>query len=307
MVTRPALTLIATAAVAALAGGCSPAQRDSLTAPTAIAGPAVRGDVSLGRWKVAAAFPPRNEPFLFRTNLENKYRDDLRRDATSSFVDIEGTVVWTQEYLRYRVSQCGHAEAAAKVMRQIDGLAADPECNPASTTAFPPRNEPMDFRVQLEQKYRDGLRRQASTTFVDPEGDIVWTLEYFRYRLSSCSHATAESKVFAQIDVRSQIPPDCTVCAGAPAPAGFVGWSTFDVPPGSVKLTWEPSPGVVGAYVVELGTTRGASNIGIVEVDGAARSYTFNRLAPGDYFGRVRAKNDCGFSAYSNEANPRVR
>src|SRR6185436_14259196 len=152
-----------------------------------------------------------------------------------------------------------------------------------------------------------GLRRQPSATFVDPEGDIVWTLEYFRYRLSSCSHAAAESKVFAQIDVRSQIPPDCTVCAGPPAPAGFVGWSTFDVPQGSVKLTWEPSPGAVGTYLVEIGTTRGASNIGIVEVSGGSSFYTFNRLAPGDYFGRVRAKNDCGLSPYSNEANPRVR
>jgi hypothetical protein len=28
---------------------------------------------------------------------------------------------------------------------------------------------------------------------------------------------------------------------------------------------------------------------------------------PGDYFARVRAKNDCGVSALSNEANPRVR
>ena len=97
------------------------------------------------------------------------------------------------------------------------------------------------------------------------------------------------------------------VCAGPPAPTGFVGWSTFDVPPGSLKLTWEPSPGVVGTYLVELGTTRGASNLGVVEVDSASRSHTFDRLAPGDYFGRVRAKNDCGVSPYSNEANPRVR
>jgi hypothetical protein len=97
------------------------------------------------------------------------------------------------------------------------------------------------------------------------------------------------------------------VCAVPAGPTGFVGWSTFDVPPGSLTLTWEPSSGVVESYVVELGTTRGASNIGIIAVDSTARSYVFNRLTPGDYFGRVRAKNDCGFSPYSNEANPRVR
>ena len=96
-------------------------------------------------------------------------------------------------------------------------------------------------------------------------------------------------------------------CAGPPAPTGFVGWTTFDVPPGSLKLTWEPSPGAVGSYVVELGTRRGASDIAVVEAGSAARSHTFNRLTPGDYFGRVRARNDCGTSPYSNEANPRVR
>jgi len=301
-----ALLVSLDAVTGASTAGCSPTQRNGLTAPTAITEPALSNGIASGLLH-AAAFPPRNEPFLFRTNLESKYRDGLHREATSSYVDIEGTVVWTQEYLRYRVSQCGHAAAVAKVLRQIDGFAAEPECNAASTSAFPPRNEPLDFRVQLEQKYRDGLGRAPTMTFVDPEGDIVWTLEYFRYRLSSCSHASAESKVFAQIDVRSQIPPDCTVCAGPPAATGFLGWSTFDVPPGSVKLAWEPAAGVVGTHIVELGTTRGASNIAVVEVSGASRSHTFDRLMPGDYFGRVRAKNDCGVSPYSNEANPRVR
>ena len=307
MVTRPLLTSIAVAFSGAVVfAGCSTAHRDGITAPTANVEPARLNEPASGVSNTAA-FPPRNEPFLFRTNLEDKYRDGLRREATSSFVDIEGTVVWTQEYLRYRVSRCGHAEAVAKVMHQIDGAAAEPECSAATTAAFPPRNEPLDFRVQLEQKYRDGLRRGPTTTFVDPEGDIVWTLEYFRYRLSSCGHAAAESKVFAQIDVRSQIPPDCTACAGPPAATGFLGWSTFDVPPGSVKLSWEPAAGVVTAHIVELGTTRGASNIAVVEVSGSARSHSFDRLTPGDYFGRVRAKNDCGVSPYSNEANPRVR
>jgi hypothetical protein len=306
MVMRSHFTIAVALTAAAFGGGCSPSRYGGLTAPTAITETTVSNATANAAWKVAA-FPPRNEPFLFRTNLESKYRDDLHREAASSFVDIEGTVVWTQEYLRYRVSNCGHAEAVAKVLHEVDGLAAEPECSAVSTGAFPPRNEPLDFRVQLEQKYRDGLRRQPSATFVDAEGDIVWTLEYFRYRLSSCSHAAAESKVFAQIDVRSRIPPDCTVCAGPPAATGFVGWSTFDVPAGSVKITWDVSATAAGTFVVELGTSRGASNIGVVEVGSAARFYTFSGLAPGDYFGRVRARNDCGFSPYSNEANPRVR
>jgi len=43
-------------------------------------------------------------------------------------VDNEGDVVWTQEYLRYRVNGCGHAVAVQDVMLQIDGFAAPPVC-----------------------------------------------------------------------------------------------------------------------------------------------------------------------------------
>jgi hypothetical protein len=50
---------------------------------------------------MAITFPPRNEPLEFRNALEAKYRDGLRRGAVSTFVDAEGTVVWTKEYLRY--------------------------------------------------------------------------------------------------------------------------------------------------------------------------------------------------------------
>src|SRR5262245_28630669 len=57
------------------------------------------------------AFPPRSEPFEFRQRLELKYRDGLRRAATASFVDLEGGIVWTQEYLRYRVNGCAHGDA----------------------------------------------------------------------------------------------------------------------------------------------------------------------------------------------------
>jgi hypothetical protein len=287
-----------------IVAACSPQQRNTIAGPSAIA---EQASVSFARNRANdVLFPPRNEPFLFRTNLENKYRDDLRRNTTTSFVDIEGTVVWTQEYVRYRLNQCGHSEAVARVLRQIDGFGVDPVCGSVSTMAFPPRNEPLDFRAQLEQKYRDGLRRGPSVTFVDVEGDIVWTLEYLRYRVSSCGHADAESKVFAQIDDRSRIPPDCTVCTGVPGVTSFLGWATFDVPAGAVRMTWEPVGGSVRSYVLELGTSRGSSNVAVVEVSGST-SYTFFRLAAGDYFARVRTKNDCGVSAPSNEANPRVR
>lgn len=154
-------------------------------------------------------FPPRSEPLLFRTALEAKYRDGLRRSSVQTFVDQEGTVVWVQEYLRYRVNLCSHAESVLRVFRQIDGQGVQPTCGSAATATFPPRQEPVDFMVQLEAKYRDGLRRVAGPSFVDLEGNVIWTQEYMRYRVGVCSHADAQQKVFDQIDGRG-VAADCT-------------------------------------------------------------------------------------------------
>jgi hypothetical protein len=155
-------------------------------------------------------FPPRNEPFDFRANfLEPKYRDQLRRPLQSSAVDVEGTIVWTQEYLRYRVNGCGHIDAVNRVFSQIEGRGIAAVCSPVTgTPVFPPRNEPFDFRQRLEIKYRDELRRGAVQSAVDVEGDIVWTQEYLRYRVTGCAHRDAIDKVMAQIDGRG-VQPDC--------------------------------------------------------------------------------------------------
>jgi hypothetical protein len=59
----------------------------------------------------AVTFPPRNEPFDFRQQLEQLYRDVLRRTPIQTAVDIEGENVWTTEYIRYRVNACGHGDA----------------------------------------------------------------------------------------------------------------------------------------------------------------------------------------------------
>jgi Putative binding domain, N-terminal len=167
-----------------------------------------------GTWRPDnVGFPPRNLSFDFRLNgLETKYRDGLRRSSTSTFVDPEGDVVWTQEYIRYRVNGCDHQTATLKVFTQIDGGGTQPECrdiSPSGAVPFPPRNESYDFRVQLEAKYRDQLRRPPSATFVDPEGSVVWTQEYLRYMVNGCDHVVSMSKVFDQIDGRG-IQPVCT-------------------------------------------------------------------------------------------------
>jgi hypothetical protein len=158
---------------------------------------------------VVINFPPRNESLEFRNALERVYAEGLGRPLGDSFVDIEGTVVWTQEYLRYRVNQCPHQEAVTRVMLQIDGRGIQPVCGTSTSVAFPPRNEPFDFRLQLETKYRDGLRRSPSRTAVDTEGDIVWTQEYLRYRVSGCTNQQAQERVLLQIAGRG-VQPACS-------------------------------------------------------------------------------------------------
>jgi predicted Zn-dependent protease len=156
-------------------------------------------------------FPPRNETYEFRGWLESKYADALGRPAGLSYSDVEGSVVWVQEYLRYRLNVCSHEEAVERVRIQIAGGGVPGVCGtPASTSviAFPPRNETYGFRLQLEDFYRADLARAAVKTSVDAEGDVVWIQEYLRYRLNGCTHAQSIDKVTQQIDGRG-VPPVC--------------------------------------------------------------------------------------------------
>ncbi len=148
-------------------------------------------------------FPARDETYNFRSWLETKYRDALGRSYGSSYTDVEGSVVWVQEYLRYRLNTCGHEGALERVRIQIAGGGVVPVCGtPASTQsiAFPPRDQTYAFRQQLEDIYKKDLGRATVKTYVDAEGDVVWIQEYLRYRLSGCTHAQSIEKVSLQID-----------------------------------------------------------------------------------------------------------
>ena len=151
---------------------------------------------------VTVTFPPRNETLDFRQQLETKYRVGLGRAASPTFVDVEGTAVWLQEYLRYRVFRCNHADGQQRVLAQIDGLGIQPVCANATGLEFPIRSDSLAFRQTLEGKYRDGLRRNASLSSVDVEGEAVWLQEYLRYRVNRCGHTDSINKVFQQIDGR---------------------------------------------------------------------------------------------------------
>lgn len=162
-----------------------------------------------GRSGAAVPFPPRNETFDFRVGLETKYRRDLGRPDIDSFVDVEGAVVWTQEYLRYRLNGCSDEQATGRVRQQILGRGVQPVCGAGvAGSAFPPRDQTLAFRQALERIYRDDLGRGTIRTAVDLEGDVVWITEYIRYRLTGCSGPEATARVFQQIDGFG-VPPGC--------------------------------------------------------------------------------------------------
>jgi hypothetical protein len=172
--------------------------RDALTADD-IAG--ARSLYGSGGVTSNVVFPPRNEPNDFFQQLIGVYRDRLGAAPVTSFVDAEGAVVWLSEYARYRVGLCDHSTAQTRVFTIIDTGVTTGVCaiTPAGAIPFPPRNEGLVFMLALNDKYRDGLRAPATSSFVDNEGAVVWVLEYFRYRLNGCTHGDATTRVFQQI------------------------------------------------------------------------------------------------------------
>jgi hypothetical protein len=217
----------------------------SPTGPSAVSGTATIAYVGGVSGPMDVLFPPRNESFQFRNDLESKYQS-LGRGLSTTYVDREGEVVWMQEYIRYRVNGCDHSTATQRVMTQIDGGQAGGICGapPDGQILFPSRADSLDFRRQLEAKYQS-MGRGLTTTYVDVEGSAIWTQEYERYRVNSCDHPTAEAKVFSQID-GGPVPPTCFVACtlglspssatvGDPAASG-----TFEVRPNQAgcNLGW---------------------------------------------------------------------
>jgi hypothetical protein len=155
------------------------------------------------------AFPPRNEPNAFFSDLQVLYRDYLKRSQTAmSYVDAEGENVWLTEYFRFYLNGCSHQEAVSRTIAEIRSGSTSPVCG-GETLIFPPRNLPNEFQASLESTYHEILGRSQSASYVDSEGANVWLAEYLRYRVAgSCNHEEAESKVFDQIKGNG-IAPDC--------------------------------------------------------------------------------------------------
>ena len=155
--------------------------------------------------------------------------NSYRGNAQSGVVDFRRLVMHEFGHVIGLNHPNDHGQNVAAVMNSSPGntdtLTADDisaaqflySVGGSGSVSFPARNESLDFRTQLETKYRDGLKRGNSTTYVDSEGDIVWLSEYFRYRVNACSHAQAQTRVFAQIDNTGTFGVCGVVSAGAVA------------------------------------------------------------------------------------------
>ncbi len=165
---------------------------DDIAGAQALYGSGVSGTVS---------FPPRNEPNDFYNQLIGVYQNELRAGLSGTYADPEGTVIWLTEYARQRVGQCDHSTASQRTLDQVTGSGGTLVCaaTPLGAIPFPPRNEGLLFMNSLESTYRTTLGRSQGSSYVDNEGAVVWVLEYLRYRLNSCSHGDATTKVFMQI------------------------------------------------------------------------------------------------------------
>ena len=108
-------------------------------------------------------FPPRDQTMDFRRRLETKYQQ-MGRGLQQTFVDMEGSVIWTQEYLRYRVNECDHASATQKVMAQIDGGAVSPTCVPNCR-----------YRVSPPDRELSAGQQSNSFDFIGEPGGCAWT------------------------------------------------------------------------------------------------------------------------------------
>ncbi|MSO62670.1 MAG: hypothetical protein EXQ50_11360 [Acidobacteria bacterium] len=150
---------------------------------------AVCSDVPAGG---AVAFPSRADALTFRQALESRYQQ-MNRGLTQSFVDAEGAVVWTTEYLRYRTNACDHASAVQKVFTQIDGGAAPATCVPVS--------EACTYRFGADQElpytggtFTVGIFKLAGT------GACTWTATNSASFVSGLSPTTGDGS--GQVEFR---------------------------------------------------------------------------------------------------------
>lgn len=116
---------------------------------------------------------------------------------------------------------------------------------------------------------------------------------FVRVRAANAGGSSAASNEVS-FTIGSPTPTPCT----SPSAPGALSAAASGT---TVTLSWGAASGTPTSYVVEVGTSPGASNIASQDTGSTATSIT-STLSPGTYFARVRATNACGTGAASAEA-----
>jgi hypothetical protein len=93
--------------------------------------------------------------------------------------------------------------------------------------------------------------------------------------------------------------PNCpAICVQPPDPPTALAATVNGA---NVTLNWGAPSGSVTSYVLEVGSSPGAVDIGVFPLDSAATSLSVSAVPSGTYYVRVRGKNACGVGGPSNE------
>ena len=130
----------------------------------------------------------------------------------------------------------------------------------------------------------------SATSYV--AGGVGAGLYYLRVRAANSAGISAASNE-ATLVVASA----CTAAPGAPG-----GLSAANAGGGTVVLSWSAASGNPTSYILEAGSTPGSSNLATSDLGSNATRYTATGVGRGNYFVRIRARNNCGTGPASNEA-----
>jgi pimeloyl-ACP methyl ester carboxylesterase len=144
---------------------------------------------------------------------------------------------------------------------------------------------------------------QQSLATVSPYVNVSYITDWLNEittRYSSVLHIAVHHVPETIALVRNLVSSFDAVVAAAP---GAPGALTSSAGATTVGLFWNApvTGGSVSSYVIEAGSSSGASDLASVDTGGTQTQFVASNIAPGTYYVRVRAKNAAGLGPPSNE------